>query len=442
VVDEAGLRRLPTLIAMYRAGLARLVDDLPGTVRHAHGVLEVASEDDFLARGAAASLLGLAYWSNGDLVAADRWYAQGMANLEQAGHHADLIAGAVTLADIRIAQGRLGDALDIYERGLRRATESGSTVLRGASDMHVGIAQLRREGNDLEGARQHLVTAKDLGDHAGFGQNPYRWRVAMAQLEQAEGSFASALGLLDEAERVHNTDFSPDVRPVPAVRARVLLAQGRIGEAQRWASERHLAVDDELTYLLEYEHVTLARILLADAKATGGSAHEVRQLLQRLLAAARQGQRTGSVIEILVLQAVAESALANPSIAAMALDEALTLAGSEGYVRLFLDEGPPMIAMLRRAAEQGRARDHARRLLGYGRSEAIMGAVQNGLVEPLSKRELQVLRLLRSDLDGPDIARELVVSLNTVRTHTRSIYTKLGVNSRRAAIRRADELGL
>ena len=128
--------------------------------------------------------------------------------------------------------------------------------------------------------------------------------------------------------------------------------------------------------------------------------------------------------------------------ALVALGRALQLAEPEGYVRVFLDEGPSMTALLRAAAQHGERREYARHLLAAGRAKAPPAQAQQGLVEPLSERELDVLRLLRTDLSGPDIARELTVSLHTVRTHTKSIYAKLGVNNRRAAIRRADELDL
>jgi LuxR family maltose regulon positive regulatory protein len=164
--------------------------------------------------------------------------------------------------------------------------------------------------------------------------------------------------------------------------------------------------------------------------------------LERLLAAAKEGHRTGSVIEITVLQALDHQARGDVPAALAALEQALTLAEPEGYVRVFLDEGPSMTTLLRAAAQHGQAADYARHLLAADNSRARSTPNQRGLVEPLSERELHVLRLLRTDLSGPDIARQLTVSLNTIRTHTKSIYTKLGVNNRRAAVRKADELDL
>ena len=164
--------------------------------------------------------------------------------------------------------------------------------------------------------------------------------------------------------------------------------------------------------------------------------------MERLLQAAEEGARTGSVLEILVLRSLAQQMQGDIPAALASLQRALTLAEPEGYVRTFVDEGPAMASLLRAAAKQGMARSYVGSLLAAFDTTADRRPVKQGLIEPLSERELDVLRLLGTDLDGPDIARELVVSLNTVRTHTKNIYAKLGVNSRRTAVRRARELDL
>jgi LuxR family maltose regulon positive regulatory protein len=443
VVDEEGFRTLPTAISMYRAGAALVRGDVAGTMTHARRALDLAGEDDHLARGAPAALLGLAYWTSGDLDASSRLYADAMSSLERAGHHSDVLGCALALADMRLAQGRLRDAVGIFERGLQRAEQS-HPVLRGAADMHVGLGQLLRERDDLDAARRHLLASSELGEHLGLPQNRYRWRVAMARIREADGDVDGALDLLDEAERLYVGDYSPDVRPVSAVRARVWLRQGRWGEALRWARERGLSSDDELSYLREFEHVTLARALLSRyaAERSERSIEEATGLLDRLLRAAEEGDRVGSVLDVLVVQARAAQTCGNVPAALSSLRRALTLAEPEGYVRLFVDEGPPMAALLRALAKDGDAGSYVRRLLAAFDGTAVSSPVSQRLVDPLSARELDVLRLLGTDLDGPDIARELVVSLNTVRTHTKNIYAKLGVNSRRAAVRRAEELDL
>ena len=443
VVDEGELARLPGAIEMYRAALALVRGDAPATVGHARRAIDRAASEDDLTRAGASALLGLALWGGGDLEAAHRAYSVAAEGLRRAGHIADVLGCSITLADIRITQGRLGEALRTYEQALRLASNQDGTVLRGTADMYVGMSQVACERDDLPTATRHLLRAQELGEHTWLPQNPYRWRVAMARVREAEGDLDGALDLLDAAQRVYMGDFSPDVRPIPALRARVLAAQGRVGDALAWAREQGLSADDELSYLREFEHLTLARTLLARYRAQGAAPalQDAARLLQRLLQAADAGERTGTVIEILVLQALSDHARGDTAGALAALERALTLAEPEGYVRVFAGEGPPMASLLRAAAKQGITPSHVHRLLAaVNRSEDTPS--QRGLVEPLSERELEVLRLLGSDLDGPDIARELTVSLNTLRTHTKSIYAKLGVNSRRAAVRQAAELNL
>jgi LuxR family maltose regulon positive regulatory protein len=444
VADEEEYLRLPATIESYRAAQALARGDAPGTVRHAQRAIELALDDDHLCRASAAALLGLVYWGSGDLEAGHRAYSACVAGLRRAGHIADTFGCSIALADIRSTQGRLGDALRTLEQALQLAGEQGGPVLRGTADMYVGMSEIARERDDLRAATQLLLRSQELGEHTGLPQNRYRWRVAMARVRQAEGDLHGALDLLNEAERLYVSDFFPNVRPVPAVRARVWIAQGRLGEALGWAREQGLSVDDDLSYLREFEHITVARLLLAryqDERAQR-LMHEAAGLLERLLPAAETGGRTGRVIEILVLRALAHQALGDTPAALAALERAMMLAEPEDYVRVFADEGPPMTSLLRAAAKQGTRRDYARRLL------AAVGTTETGsrttlaLIDPLSERELDVLRLLGTELDGPAIARELMVSLNTMRTHTKNIYAKLAVTNRRAAVRRAAELNL
>jgi LuxR family maltose regulon positive regulatory protein len=444
VTDGEEYRRLPGTIEMYRAGLALARSDIPGTVRHAERALELALDDDHLCRASAAALLGLVYWGSGDLEAGHRAYSACVAGLRRAGFVADILGCSIALADIRITQGRLGEALRIYEQALQLGPEQGGSVLRGTADMFVGMSEIARERDDLRAATQLLLRSQELGEHTGLPQNRYRWRAAMARLREAEEDLAGALDLLNEAERLYVSDFFPNVRPVAALKARVWIAQSRLGEALGWAREQGLSVDDDLSYLREFEHITLVRLLLAryQNEHAKRSLHEATRLLERLLLAAEEGGRTGRVIEILVLRALAHQALGHIPAALASLQRAVTLAEPEGYVRVFVDEGPPMAALLRVAAKQGMRRDYARRLLAAVSGAEHGGPVEHALIEPLSERELDVLRLLETELDGPAIARELHVSLNTMRTHTKNIYAKLAVTNRRAAVRRAAELNL
>jgi LuxR family maltose regulon positive regulatory protein len=444
VADEAEFRRLPGAIAVYRAAQAHLRGDVASTMAYAARALDLIGPDDHLGRGSAAGLLALAHWTNGDLDAAHDSWSDAMTNLESAGHLTDAVGCAIALADIRIEQGRLREALLTYERGLRLATEHRPIALRGAADMHVGMSERVLERDDLDAAVRHLAISKELGEHLGSRQNPYRWCVAMARTRTVEGDPAAALALLDDAERLYVADFYPRIRPIAALRTRIWINQGRLGEARAWMRAEGLSAEDELEYVRTFEHVTLARLLLAESTRDGASQTLIAAsaLLDRLLEAAVAGGRMGAAIEILVLQALAHQMRRDIGAALVPLRRALALAKPEGYVRVFLDEGPPMAVLLKALHDGPASSSFADELLtSFGRG-VRRSPIDQDLVEPLSGRELEVLRLLTTDLDGPGIARELVVSLSTIRSHTKAIYAKLGVTSRRAAVRRGEELDL
>jgi LuxR family maltose regulon positive regulatory protein len=452
VMDTGEFRRLPGMIALARAGLAMAQGDAAGAATCAQQARALAPDDDHATRGGAAGFLGLVAWTYGDLETAHRTFSEGMAHFELDGNVADAIAGAIILADIRIAQGRLHQALRTYTQGLKLATAHRDFVLRGAADMYTGMSELAYERNDLHAAAQHLQKCQELGQHNGFPQHPYRWRVAQARLLQAAGDLEEALALLDAAETVYAGDFSPNVRPVAALKARVWIAQGRLRVAHAWAQDRGLSAADELSYLREFEHITLLRLLLARhlRHPSKPLLHEAVTFMARLLSAAEAGGRMRSVIELLILQALIRHRQADTPAALTALARALTLAEPEGYVRIFLDEGAEMATLLRQTLANGILPDYVSELLSAiaagqaGPAPALPGAASNlaPLVEPLSQRELDILRLFATELSGPEIAQQLVIALSTVRTHTKSIYGKLNVNSRRAAVKRAVELGL
>ncbi len=466
VVDRDELPRVPATVKMYRAALALIGGDPAGAITLARQAIEAAVEGDDLATGAAAALSGLASWSTGDIASAHAGYNTAIPALTRAGHVADVLGCSIAVADMELRLGHLREAERTFAHALELAAENappGSAVMRGTADMLVGLSRVAWYRNDLAAVTEYLRRSDELGEGASLAQNPYRWRVGMARLRAGEGDLSTALELLDEAERVYVGDYSPNVQPVHATRARVLAARGDIAEARAWAFHHQVTTDDELSYLREYEHVTLARILLAEHAATGTpeALHDAARLLDRLVAAAQHGERVGSVIELEVLRAVAHHAGGARDESLEALGHAVELAQTEGWVRIFVDAAPALTDLLGELASSQPQSGYLRELLtavtaaGSAAAEAanevgpgsapVPGAGSGrgvGLMDALSDRELEVLRLLGSDLDGPAIARKLFVSLNTVRTHTKHVYTKLGVNSRRAAISKAHQLGL
>ena len=468
VRDPTEAARLPALIATQRAGLALVAGDLSGTVAAAERALALAGADDLLTLAAARALLGLASWASGDLHTAFEAYTAAALDLEAAGHVADVLGCTVTLVDLAVTLGWLDDARIRATRALELAAAVGSDeVVRGTADMWTALARIAWLRGDSGATADLLGRAGGLGEAAGLPQQPYRWRVAMADLRTAAGDRSGADALLEEAERLYVGDFSPDVRPVAATRARLWARDGNLAAAHGWATERGLLPGDDVSYAKEYELVTLARVLLADHVATGnpGSLADATLLLERLRDAAESGGRAATVIEVAVLSAVALEASGDRDRALSSLRQAVALAEPEGWVRPVADEGPAaagLLHALRRtdgdtgflrrvqaAVDATAATDFHVASLEPGRApiapkrpQPVVLGEGAAHVEPLSERELDVMRLLGSELDGPGIARQLHVSLSTVRTHTQHIYTKLGVNNRRAAVRRAHQLGL
>ncbi len=448
--DRTQLRRLPATIEMYRAAHALSQGDLDRTQLHGRRALDIAPEDDHLERAAAAGLVGLAAWAGGDIDTACDGYTESMAGLRRAGHISDVLGCSVTLADLRLAQGRLRDATAVYRDGLGLSTSRSGPPLRGTADMHVGLSDVLLEIGDLDGALEHLHQSAELGEHNGLAQHPYRSRLAMARLHAARGDVDGAVALLDEAEAVYTTDFSPSIRPIPAVRAGLLADHGNLDEPMAWVRARGLSADDDLSYVGEFEHVTMARVLLAEFRAEQStqSIVDAIRLLERVSVEVEADGRCGDLLEVLVLLALAEDARGDRPAAVAHLERAIALAEPEGYVRLLLDALPWIQPLLEAVATGGRSGTYAHRLLdtletvGASTHHAVRRSTPQPLIDPLSGRELDVLRLLTSELTGPEIASELMISVNTMRTHTKSIYSKLGVTSRRAAVRHAEELQL
>ncbi len=442
------VRGLMSALTVYRAAQANALGDADASMGFARRALDLVDEDDYIGQGAAAGLLALAHWSRGDLEDAHDLWAGAVTSLRKAGHLSDAIGCSMAVADIRIQQGGLTEAMGVYAWGLELSAAQ-DVVLRGTADMHVGMSEIFLQRDDLDAATRHLLASEELGEDAGLPQNRYRSKVAMALVRAAEGDAEAELDLLDEARRLYVGDFYPDVRPVAALRARTLLELGRILEALDWVRDRSLSTDDELSYVREFEHITLARVRMAQAVSEKSDEHlgDATGLLERLLVAAKDGGRLGSVIEILVLQALALRSRGDIDTAVATLREAVALGEHEQYIRVFTSNGAALLPLLRALIKLPGAPRHARRLLAVlskskPNAASLPDAGTRELIEPLSGRELDVLRLLDTALTGPAIARELVVSLNTVRSHTKSIFAKFGVNNRREAVSRARDLGL
>ncbi|MEQ8677789.1 MAG: LuxR C-terminal-related transcriptional regulator [Aggregatilineales bacterium] len=445
VVDKAEFQRLPATIASARTYHALALGNIPETIKHGQRVLAFAEEDDHHQRGIAISMLGLAHWYTGDLEAAYQFMTDGMEHMYQLGIIHFALSSTFGLADIRLGQGRLFDAIDIYQKGLQVA-ESQSYQVQGIADLYMGLGDLYREQNNLETAREYIAKSESLDEQAGLPDWRVRFCKVQARMKQISGDFDSALELLDEAERLYHITPVPNIQPIPAMKAQIWIKQGQINRALSWAQGRGLSLDSDVTYLNEFELMTLARlhIDLVENGSTSNTIHELTHLLERLLDTAEGEKRMGSVIEIRILQARLHWTLLNGKVALASLQPALQLAEPEGYVRIFVDEGQVMKAMLTEAVTQDIFPTYSRKLLTAFDSASSLPAsrASQPLIEPLSERELEILQLVADGLSNREVSKRLFIALNTVKGHNRNIYQKLQVSRRTEAVARARELGL
>jgi LuxR family maltose regulon positive regulatory protein len=449
-ISDQERSELRSMVAAIRASIASVYGDLPRTVALSQQALRGLPEEALVWRGNTLAQLGVAYALNGDVQAASRTFAEAYAVNEAAGNAYAVQIVTWRSARIQIMQGRLRQAAETYRELLQPASEQvelGQLPVTGYC--HLDMGDLLREWNDLDVAAQHLKEGIERIERAGSPTILLDGYIALTRLRQAQGDEEGALKAVQEAERLVSRHHLPSrfVARLAAHQVRLWLAQGNLEAATRWARDREPAVG-ELRYLGEDEHLTLARVLTARSQP-----EQAAQLLERLLTTAEKEGRRNSVIEILVLQALAFRAQSDEGRALGALERALELAEPEGYIRTFVDEGAVMAKLLAHAREtyaQGRrttpyrGRPHyvGRLLAAFGQPSRPISPGVHRSVEPLSERELEVLKLVAAGLKNQEIAEELYVVVGTVKAHIHSIYRKLGVHGRVHAVSRARELNL
>ncbi len=437
-------------VAVIRAAQARIPGDITACIRFAEQALELLPETDVFWRGPAAAYAGLAYRLSGDVTPNSERVMEEAVTLARASGNLIAILNAVTnLARLRTIQGRLRKAAATYQEIWQWAADKDELwILVGSPSYYIGMGNLLREWNELDRAERHLAQGLEMSKWIVDAEVITWGYTALAGLKQAQGDLRGALDTLAGFHQLaQQRSFAPRfIALAEAAQVPLWLAQGDLERASTWAEHYNVAGCDVRNYPREHEYLALARVCIAQQRAP-----DALGLLDQLLAVAEAGEQMWSAIEILVLRALAYQSLGDEAQALAALERAFKLAEPEGYVRVFVDEGPPMARLLRSARAAGVDPPYASRLLAVladassGRRPGTDGDETETawpLGEALSTREAAVLKLLVAGASSPEIASKLFVSVSTVRSHIKNIYSKLGVHSRDQAIDRARQLNL
>jgi LuxR family transcriptional regulator, maltose regulon positive regulatory protein len=485
-----------------RANISFYQGNLPRSVVLGQQALEIFSEIVNFSRPAASAFAAHSFLVTGAVTPGiERLVAAVAPAAHVAGNRFVQLRGYTLLAELQVLQGRLKAAAATYREAAQLAPEPGVLAsMIGSPAYYFGLGDLYREWNDLDAAEQLLIEGMHRAIGAVTANAVYLRQgcFALARLQHARGDHAAALAALKLlADLGSQRGFDPLVLEQGlALQARLAVAEGQLEAAIYWADTSSVDANDAPSFPRELEHLTLAHVLIAKGRGDPHSSwlHKALDLLDRLLAAADAGARMRSVIEIVILRALALAAQGDATAALTTLERALTLAAPEGYIRLFVDEGAPMrlliedckLQITKRIGSPG-SRD-GQRILTYadtllaafprtedgglrtedrthplsilnpesttlveplseheltiGSQSSVLSAQSSPLVEPLSERELEVLCLIGAGHSNQAIADTLIIAVSTVKRHINNIYGKLAVQSRTQALARARELNL
>jgi len=449
ILSDDEREKLLGRLELIQALIYTFSGDVPGMIQHSNRALEYLPEGDLTWRSLAAFTLGDAYSYLGDMAASYQARVEALRACERAGDVYYTIVAALKLASTLKEQGEFQQAMELCQQQLKQANIYEYSQTGPVGCLMALWGDVLTELNYLERAILQAKKGVQITERSGnltiLGYSYlYLLRVLLSQRD-----------LTGAQEIIHKVDLLNRETTIPPWltdmmanwQVRIWLERGEPEAASQWVAKRSIDPSitlEEIDYLQLFDYIILARILIAQNKLS-----EAIVLLQRLVELAKKGGRTTSVIEILMLQALAYQAGDNTSQAMVTLERALNIAGPLGYMRIFVDEGPPMASLLYEALSRGIASNYIQRLLAAfpvdGPEQTVPSKHQtqeSELIEPLSEREIEVLHLIAEGLTNQEIASRLFLSLNTVKVHTRNIYGKLGINNRTQAVTRARALGI
>ena len=447
-----------SLVACWRGEVSRAVE-------LSRQALKYVPEGDLFLRGLMAVNIALnladTYGSIADVEEASLALGEAARINQETGSVYAALPTLALLAELQVARGQLHQAAETLRQALHLEAERGKGPMLFTGVASISLGTVLYEWNDMDGAARYLKEGIDPeeGKDAAALSTGY---ISLARVSQAQGDIDGALSMIEKADQLaRRSNMVWALSQVQAAKARLWQspAGANLGAAAHWAQECGLDVGDEIGYRREGAYFTLARVLIALGREQPDGSHlrKALGLLEWLEEMTEGAGLAGSVIEILALKALALNAQGDTAQATSVLERALALAEPEGYIRLFVDEGAPMAALLskilaqprvvrdegKRKGYQAASRDYVSKLLGaFGEGARLTAPVAQPLVESLTERELEVLRLIAAGLSNQEIAQELIITVGTVKRHVHNIYGKLGVQNRIQAAARANQLNL
>ena len=393
--------------------------------------------------------LGYEYFLRGDFENASKTLYEMIRTCQLVNAINNPVAGYALLARIQVSQGLLHNAYDLFQKAAHLLQETGRQYLGAAGLVEGGIADLLYEWNEVESALVHAKKGLDLLPYWGKTDDLCLAYATLARIQLAQGDSAEAAATVEKAVQLIHTSgvFSEARSKIDAAQVHQMLLEGDKLGVNRWCAvhKQGLGLHSPHQYEDELTHITLARVFIAQHNI-----EEAINLLTCLEEGARSNGRQGRLLEILILKALATQGLGENAQAELLLTSCLTLAEPSGYMRVFLDEGRPMQLLLAQwlaHAEPSSLQEYATQLLAqflakpHGTREAHENVSRAAnLLEPLSQRELEVLRLMALGRTNQEIARQLIVAPGTVKAHAASIYRKLDAANRTEAVTRARQL--
>jgi LuxR family maltose regulon positive regulatory protein len=446
--SRTNLQRLKGHILSLQSFIAQAQDDMPRAIRlseEANRELPATGIEDLLARAVNSLNLGGYYQKTGDITKAVPLLEELIAAGRKIDYHYAILAGQGSLADIYMQLSRFDRVVTICNEAIEQGAHwGGGYPLPVTSFSYVVLGQLEYEQNHLDSAADNLKKGVELGESSFFLEAVIKGYLIMVKLEQVRGNTDLAAEYIQRTEGLGPwVIVPPEVHHIPVVKAWLALQQGDITTALEWSRQQEISLP--LSQLPNYQQ-EFAYLMLVRVKLALGNCRGIPSYLDEFIKNAERQERSAAVIEALILKALALDCLGDSDAAIDILDSTLSLAEPSGYVRIFIDEGERAAKLLRRIINAGKHVAYASKLLGIINQQlpdqSSNRKTISGVVETLSERELEVLKLIASGKSNKEISSELFLAIGTVKKHTNNIFGKLGVESRTKAIARARELGI